>query len=401
MGKYEKLRNDAKAAVSGAKKQATHFQEIADEYKRVENTYSNAPAIISDIEKQFKSATKLNKLDITFLFFATALQCVRQYFLTPFRDRLTDQEAAKNTKGHGKESSDRNHQYYNPSLDEIISNPVPFDAIYGSKDFDLGLSGNSHRAKTLGHDPILGWIFGTANIATSTMTTWNFQSYHVKTGFIASGASRDQITNHADTGKVFSYTFDKIFNQGTEGKAKIGASLAKEAIHLKSDVGSKNSLPIPIISSVFSPEFAMELAEYGIDAVNVIDIGKQAMFSILINFLISMIHALFYDEAKDGSKSLYQVRTRKILSYSNLIASASNLIAVAVTEAVAATTGNADLAKKGLKYFDIGGLLVTCYRLITDYKFIKEIKLEFLENEWYKAVYGEEYKFMTEESSNE
>lgn len=243
MGKYEKLKNDAKDAVSGAKKQAAHFQEVADEYRRVENTYSNAAVIISDIEKQFETATKLTKADITFMFFATALQCVRQYFLTPFSERLTDQEAAKNTKGHIKESSDRHHQYYNPSLDEIISNPVPFDAIYGSKDFDLGMSGKNHRAKTLGHDPILGWIFGTANIATSTLTTWDFQSYHIKTGQIASGAARDQITNHADTGKVFSSVFDKILNQGTDGKTKIGASLIKEAVHLKSDVSSKKKPP--------------------------------------------------------------------------------------------------------------------------------------------------------------
>lgn len=397
MGKYEKLRNDAKTAVTGVKKQAAHFQEVADEYRRVENTYSNAAVIISDIEKQFETATKLTKTDITFLFFATALQCVRQYFLTPFRERLTDQEAAKNTKGHSKESSDRHHQYYNPSLEEIISNPVPFDAIYGSKDFDLGMGGKNHRAKTLGHDPILGWIFGTANIATSTLTTWDFKSYHIKTGLIASGAARDQITNRADTGKVFSSVFDKILNQGIDGKSKMGASLIKEAVHLKSDVGSTQSLPIPIISSAISPEAAQKLAEYGIDTANILNVGKQASFSMLINFLVSMIHSLLYDEARDGSRTLYQVRTRKILSYSNLIATASNIVAVAVMEVAGAYTGNADLMKKGLKIFDIGGLLVTCHRLISDQKFIKEVKLEFLEHEWYNVVYGEEYKFMTEE----
>lgn len=43
--------------------------------------------------------------------------------------------------------------------------------MFGSKDFDLGIgSGFTHRAKTLGHDHILGWIFGTMNIATSTIT---------------------------------------------------------------------------------------------------------------------------------------------------------------------------------------------------------------------------------------
>lgn len=401
MSKFDKMKKSAHSIVSDAKQETVHFQEIADEYKRVEKVYDNAAVILNDIDKQFKQATKLNGADITFLFFATALQCVRQYFLTPFRERFTDSEAAKRTEGHTEEHSDRQNRYYSPSLDEIITNPVPFDAIYGSKDFDLGFSGNTHRAKTLGHDPILGWIFGTANIATSTMTTWDFQSYHIKTGFTANNSTRDKITNHADTGKVLSYTFDKALHQGLAGKEKVGASLAKEAIHLKSDVGSTKSLPLPMISTMLSPEAAAKLAEYGLDAANVIDVGKQAAMSVFINFLVSMIHALFYDETKDGSRTLYEVRTRKILSYSNLIASASNVIAVAVTEIVACVSGNADLAKKGLKYFDIGGLLVTCHRLISDAKFIKEVKLEFLEKEWYNTVYGEEYKFMTEVQTNE
>ena len=395
MSKYDKLKKEVKENVAEVKKETAHFREIAQEYKRVENVYQNAHVILGDIDKQFASATKMNKVDITFLFFATALQCVRQYFLTPFRDRLTDKEAANNTKGHSKESSNRQHQYYNPSLQEIITNPVPFDAIYGSSKYDLGFSGNTHRAKTLGHDPILGWIFGTANIATSTMTTWDFQSYHIKTGFTKNNASRDMVSAHADTGKVFSYLFDKVLHQGAEGKEKVGASLAKEAIHLKSDISSTRSLPLPIISTI-SPELTSRLSEYGIDTAGIIDFGKQAVFSALINFLISMIHCLIYDEARDGSLSLYQVRTRKILSYSNLIASASNVIAVAVMEIIGVVTENPDLVKKGFKYFDIGGLLVTCYRLITDHKFIKEVKIEFIEHEWHNAVYGEEYKFMTE-----
>ena len=401
MGKYDKLKKDTQRIVSEAKREASHFQKIAQEYERVENTYQNVNIILRDIDKQFAAATKLNKIDITFLFFAIALQCIRQYCLTQFKERKTDKEAANDTKGHGKEHSDRAHRYYNPTLEQIINNPVPFDAIYGSRQFDLGFSGNNHRAKTLGHDPILGWIFGTANIATSTLTTWNFQSYHIKTGFDRLNRSRDQIKCHADTGKIFSVVFDKALHQGIEGKKIIGASLCKEAIHLKSDVGSIKGLPLPLISSIVSPEFSLKLSEYGIDTTNLLVIGKQMSYSILINCLISMIHALFYDEEKDGQLSLYQVRTRKILSYSNLIATASNLIAVAVTEAVAACTKNTELAKQGLKYIDIGGLLVTCYRLISDYNFIKKIKTEFLEHEWYNAVYGEEYKFMQEDKKHE
>ena len=63
---------------------------------------------------------------------------------------------------------------------------------------------------------------------------------------------------------------------------------------------------------------------------------------------------------------------------------------------LAVATDNPDLAKKGLKYFDIGGLAVTLYRLINDHKFIKEVKLEFMEKQWYDIVLGDDYEFMKE-----
>jgi hypothetical protein len=65
-------------------------------------------------------------------------------------------------------------------------------------------------------------------------------------------------------------------------------------------------------------------------------------------------------------------------------------------EAIAIATENADLAKKGFKYFDVGGLAVTLYRLVNDYNFIKEVKLEFMENQWFDIVIGDDYKFMQE-----
>lgn len=56
----------------------------------------------------------------------------RQTFFTKFQDRLSDQEAAAKTLGHGEEHSDRKHNLYNPTLEQIMSNPVPFDANVGS-----------------------------------------------------------------------------------------------------------------------------------------------------------------------------------------------------------------------------------------------------------------------------
>ena len=100
----------------------------------------------------------------------------------------------------------------------------------------------------------------------------------------------------------------------------------------------------------------------------------------MINQLIATIHKLLYNEDRDGSNSMYEIRTRKILSYSNALATGSNTIVVAFTR---------DLTK-----LDVGGMLVTLYRIISDYKFIHEIKRDFLKNEFYNIVVGDSYDFM-------
>lgn len=86
--------------------------------------------------------------------------------------------------------------------------------------------------------------------------------------------------------------------------------------------------------------------------------------------IISLIHGLYFDPVKYDSRDVYEVKTRKILLYSNIIASSSNLIWTGVN----LESGNAD----AIKDLDIGGLLVTIYRLINDIDFILKIKEEFV-----------------------
>ena len=76
------------------------------------------------------------------------------------------------------------------------------------------------------------------------------------------------------------------------------------------------------------------------------------------------------------------------MSISNLIASASNVIWVGGN----ALAGN-EFAWENV---DIGGLIVTAHRLITDTKFINQVKSEYLEKHWEDLVVGEEYSFVRE-----
>ena len=381
----------------------SQLDSIIAESKRVEEVAHNAPELINNLDEEFQSITKFNKIDIEFLFFATALQCTRQYFLSDFKERLNDKDAAKKTLGkkkfdpHDLEARKeagfaiRHHKLYAPSLEEIILHPVPFDTTKGCKEFDelnpfINTGYLGHRAGAIGHDPILGWLFGTANIATSTLTGWNMNSFHIfsKTG-IGGG---DFLKYNARTDKVLSYTWHKLLNEGLKGKTIVATSLIKEGVHLSSDVYSKKSLPFPIIS-VIDPQIASELALYGVDMGNIKTIGKQASLSIAINMIIGMIHRMIYSPEKDCNKDLYQVKTRKIILYSNLIASTSNVLAVEIAHSIGAITGNAKLMEKSLKKLDIGGLLVTVDRLIKDTSFINKMKQEFIINNFNKMIEGD------------
>lgn len=342
---------------------------ISDESKRVSKIAGESENILNSLDEQFCKKTGLNKTDVNFLFCAIGLQLTRQYLITKFPIRLDDQTAAKNTFGHNEEHSNRMHKYYNPSMEEIITNPVPFDANIGANGALSGGGKMGHRVTAIGHDPILGLIFGTANIATSTLTTSSFDSFHIYTN----SNNRDFFKNHARTDLVLSKTVDKLVNQGIEGKSLVALSLIKEIIHLNSDLNTKHSLPLPMIST-FNPKLASELAKYGFDMANVINVGKQASYAVLINSIIAMIHRLFCESTDSNELNLYEVRTRKILSYSNLVASSSNFVITYMT--------------KNVNLLDVGGLGVTIYRLITDAKFIQEVKKEFVYGSFKEMIEG-------------
>ena len=221
------------------------------------------------------------------------------------------------------------------------------------------------RVTAIGHDPLPGLIFGTANIATSILTTKNLESYHIITdGKVDAFYSEER----ASTILVLQKTAAKFF-EGTEGLKKIGVSFAKEICHLYSYVNTHNSLPLPVIS-VIDAKFASELASYGLDFANVLTVMKQAVMARMINSLIAMYHFSFYD----GSipKDLYKVKTKKIICYSNVIASGVNIAETAVT--------------KNFKMLDIGGIANTIFELVTSLKFMKKVKRDFIFGSYDKAL---------------
>lgn len=100
---------------------------------------------------------------------------------------------------------------------------VPFDA-QDNRHTTIcveGLSAYYHRLLQLGHDPVLGFVFGVADILTGRMTTID------------------------KTGKIVSQVME---NYADRKETEIFRALAKQIAHFKSDVTTSMGLPAPFMS---------------------------------------------------------------------------------------------------------------------------------------------------------
>lgn len=345
-----------------------HLTQIQNEYSRVVDISKRAPAVIEDVDKKFKEKTKLSDSDIAFLFLCTALQCARQYLLTNDKFRITAAQGDTLV-------SDTIGQLVPPTWEDVLFQSVPYDAIStGSHIANTGLAGVNHRYETLGHDPVLGWVFGTANIMTNSLTKSDIvTTYQI---------SNMKIIRHYPMGTLA--MLNRAIGYAQNDPMLLAASVARQAIHYGSDYFTSQSLPIPLMGTL-NPEMAKRLMfpyqKKGKRAyIDMWSITRGAALAALINQLIAVIHRLFYDENRDGSETMYEVRTRKILSYSNALAVSSNVVVTTITQ---------DLTK-----LDAGGIIVALHRFISDYQFIQAVKRDFLKDEIYNMVVGKPYDFM-------
>lgn len=100
---------------------------------------------------------------------------------------------------------------------------VPYDAQDNrhTEKYVEGLSAYYHRLLSLGHDPLLGLIFGVFDILTGRMTTID------------------------KSGKIVSQV---MHNYADRKETDIFAAIAKQLIHFKSDITTSMGLPVPLMS---------------------------------------------------------------------------------------------------------------------------------------------------------
>lgn len=320
---------------------------------RVSNVVENTRQILDDLDERFRKQTGLTGTDVVFLFLATGLQIARQYLLSNEKGRISASQ--------GDKLVDSAFSLAPPMWQDVLTQSVPYDAIKtGSHVRDTEIGGTTHRYRTLGHDPILGWIFGTANIMTNSLTKTNFETYQVK---------NMQMIRHYPMGVAG--MLDRAVSYSVHDPKLLAVSVARQAIHFGSDYFTKQGLPVPLIATVNNDLAKNMISKWHIDMLS---ITRGAALSSLINMLIAAIHGLFCTETTEMEQKLYQVRTKKILAYSNAIATSSNVAVVAIT--------------KNMKKLDVGGAMVTIYQLITSKKFIQEVKEEFIYGSYEKMIMG-------------
>lgn len=398
-----------------------NMQALADESGRVAEVAHNSRQLLDDLDSEFESQTGLKGNDVKFLFVAVALQVARIVIL----NELTKTENAgstnrNETKLHefqekllGKFNSGeavKERPYY-ASMEHIITKMgVPYDATAGLTekslstlikkdrewDFDLSemipdeklslFKGANHRFATLGHDPILGLLFGTGNIMTNTITC-------VKTPVAVGGIGIPVLTtNHVvftsdyKDPRIATYgstaaMLQQAFERTKDQPSAFVASLIKQIIHIGTDLYTPCGIQIPGANLILSNTQVEKMTSY-ISAGDIIKVGASAKLAGLINLLISTLHTLMYDSSMSISRDLYSVKTRKIIMYSNVIATGSNVLWVG---------GNMLAGNEGaIKQLDIGGLIVTIKRLMSDTEYIRQIKEEFVFGGFNKMIQGDE-----------
>ena len=336
---------------------------------------------LDEINKQFSRKTSIvNKVDLSFLAIATALQVAKSLIFPYIAEKFDygnsfdpSERKSHNDKSIKEAQKEANDKFRDENISKhkkgrwinILYQTVPYDITKGSNALGINMGGRYHRMYTLGHDPILGWVFGTMNILTDCITFNNLVTHRVSRVDPITGVQKMVITpEQVFIGKMVKESYDEVradfFN--------LPAALFAQAQHLKSDEYTKLGLPVPFLSTI-NENFASKLYSENYDALcftrDVKIVGASFAVSKIFDIIISLVHGFFRKEDED--KDLYEVRTRKILLISNSIASTSTIINAVVTE--------------NPKNLDIGSLLNTVTHLFSDVRFIARIKREFIENE--------------------
>lgn len=349
---------------------------------------------ISDYNKykrEFEANTKLNDTDMTIVAIGGVLQCLR-WAVANVLDEKYHRFENGNTQSHkcGEQwVEDWSEQF--PEWEDIFKDhAVPYDATTPSARFkalypglNTHIAGPTHRVRAIGHDPLLGLIFGTANIMTSTLTVNeglslsnitsgnilpSYKVLHYKKNRYArqgkdSFVHYSQIDSKTSLPQIMKWTYNIAF----EKPEVLRAAIAKQVIHSLTDLRTIQGLPVPFLST-FSPELSQYLIKRNIDFLNTSKFMTNMTVSIFIDQITCILHRMYFNPHIDDAK-IYDAKSQKVLLYSNLISSTTN-IAYSILK-----TGGTSV---DLKSLDVAGIVKSLWMAITTPYKLYKLKHEFI-----------------------
>lgn len=346
------------------------------------------------IDREFKERTKLQDADAAFVVAATMLQVARVLVI----NSLTEVERA----GAGNAKEDALHNFQDrvfsgfddggpaesgrlfASKSHILSSRgVPYDATrYEAENLKI-FKGANHRFATLGHDPVLGLVFGTSNIMTNSITcVKDANVFGIGARIPATySVSYDAFGKNPLIGAPAG-TVEMLVAAGRRVVSEpdaAAAALIKQLIHIGTDLYTPCGIQVPFANLVLDKAHTEALSKY-VSTGDVLKVGMQAGMTVLINWLIAALHGcslIFKDDGSDYCAEMYQARTKKIILISDTIATSSSVVQASIT--------------KNPKCLDLGGAAALVYRLFSDARFVAKLKEEYVQSELNK-IYDERAK---------
>lgn len=235
---YNPVKTNAALAENGVKKimEVPSWEELCQDAERHVGTNCDLDSLFTEAEirsneltilklnDEFNEIHRLDALDVTIAGLAGIIGAAVDILLVGIPEKTSVGLKAGPLSNYIRDYFDK--KFPEDEMTRLANSTVskvPYDAQDNrhTKVRVEGLSAYYHRLLALGHDPILGFIFGVADILNGTMTTID------------------------KTGKIVTQVME---NCSDRTEADLFSALAKQIIHLKTDVTTSMGLPAPLMS---------------------------------------------------------------------------------------------------------------------------------------------------------
>lgn len=178
---------------------------------------------IQQMNREYNQLNRLDKYDIVISAAAGLLAAVVDILLIGIPQKTTEGLKGGPLANYVRDYFDKKYPVEElKRLENLKVSKVPYDAQDNRNTVTAveGLSSYYHRLLSLGHDPLLGFIFGVADILTGKMTTID------------------------KTGKFVSQVME---NYADRKASDIFEAITRQVIHLRSDINTSMGLPAPLM----------------------------------------------------------------------------------------------------------------------------------------------------------